>query len=120
MGIYEKMYGNQNRSTGDISTFEGSSVSYPNSTPEDVVVCISAHNKIPYLDDVSSSYIQNRTFTGTTIISDNYIKVGSNVKYNETSGPVSVNSGTLILNGNSVEIQGETIVKLGTSLEINN
>lgn len=109
-----------NKSTGNISTYEGPSVSYSVNSPEDVVVCISAHNKIPYIDEISGSYIQNQTFTTTTTVSDDFIKVGSNVKYDQTTGPVSVNSGTLILNGNSVEIQGETTVKLGASLEINN
>lgn len=109
-----------NKSTGNINTYEGNSVSYSVDSPEDVVVCISAHNKIPYIDEISGSYIQNQIFTTTTTISDDFIKVGSNVKYDHTIGPVSVNSGTLTLNGNSVEIQGKTTIKLGASLIINN
>ena len=109
-----------NKSTGEISSFEGNYVNYSASTPEDITVCISANNKVPYISEVPASYIQNQTINNSTEVNADYIKVGSNVIYNQTSGPVTVNSGTLILNGGSVEIQGETTIKISATLEINN
>ena len=63
---------------------------------------------------------QNETVTGNITISADVIKAGSNVTNIKPTGPVTFNSGEINLNGGIVEIEGETTVTLGTTLNINN
>ena len=106
------------KSSESICVQEGSHASFYGNQ-ECVIVCISGHNKIPYIDE-GIIYIQNKTINENVTYKANIIKVGSNVTPQQTSGPVVINNGKTVLKGNTVEIHGDMIVPLGAELEIRN
>lgn len=108
-----------NTSTGECLCYEGTSAEY-NGTSAATIVCIYAHNRIPYVDN-PVYYIQNATVSGNITINSDVIKVGSNVTTTMPQGPVLfTGGGSINLIGNTVELQGETTVNTGTTLNINN
>lgn len=107
-----------NRTTGTIESFYGNSVTYPNDN--NIQVCVSAHNKIPYVKEAGSLYIQNETISETSTYHADQIKVGSNVTSLKPTGPVIITGGKTTLIGETVELNGETTINLGASLEIKN
>lgn len=107
-----------NRTTGTIESFYGNSVTYPNDN--NIQVCVSAHNKIPYVKEAGSLYIQNETISETSTYHADQIKVGSNVTSLKPTGPVIITCGKTTLIGETVELNGETTINLGASLEIKN
>jgi hypothetical protein len=107
-----------NRTTGVIESFYGSSITYPFSN--NIQVCISAHNKIPYVKEAGCHFIQNETITNTITYHADQIKVGSNVTSLKPTGPVIISGGKTTLVGDTVELDGETTIDLGSELEIKN
>lgn len=107
-----------NRTTGTIESYYGNGITYPNDN--NIQVCISAHNKIPYIKEAGCLYIQNETISDTSTYHADQIKVGSNVNSFKPSGPVTVMSGKTMLIGDAIELDGETTINLGASLEIKN
>lgn len=107
-----------NRTTGTIESFYGNSISYPNDN--NIQVCISAHNKIPYIKEAGCHYIQNENISNSATYHADLIKVGSNVTSLSPTGPVIISSGKTTLIGDTVELNGETTIELGTELEIKN
>lgn len=111
-----------NAATGECLCYEGTSAEY-NGNPASTFVCVYAHNRIPYIanPEPATYYIQNETVSGNITINSDVIKVGSNVTNTKPQGPVYFSgNGTINLNGGTVEIQGETTVSTGTTLNINN
>lgn len=107
-----------NRTTGTIESFYGNSVTYPNDN--NIQVCISAHNKIPYIKEAGCLYIQNETITDTSTYHADQIIVGSCVTSLKPTGPVTVTSGKTMLIGDIIELDGEITINLGASIEIKN
>lgn len=105
-----------NRITGTIESFYGNNVIYPNDN--NIQVCISAHNKIPYIKEAGCIYIQNKTISDDTIYHADQIKVGSNVTSQIPTGQVIVSSGKTTLIGDEVELDKGTIINIGAILEI--
>ena len=85
----------------------------------DIVVCISGHNKIPYIDDNGIMFLQNQNITGSNTFTAKTIKVGSHVTSQKAYGDVNFDNGTIILNGNRVELHPGTKVDLDTEFFIN-
>ena len=65
-------------------------------------------------------YIQNETISETSTYHADQIKVGSNVTSLKPTGPVIITGGKTTLIGETVELNGETTINLGASLEIKN
>ncbi len=107
-----------NRTTGVIESFYGNSINYPDD--DNIQICISGHNKIPYIKEAGCLFIQNKSISSTSIYHADQIKVGSNVTSLKPSGPVIITGGKTTLIGDVVEVEGETTVNIGASLEINN
>lgn len=106
-----------NRRTGLIETFYGTSMTYADDS--EISVCISAHNKIPYIDG-GTLYIQNKTLTSNAYYEAKTIKVGNNVSTTQTQGDVNFSQGSYKLIGNLVELHPGTTISLGTAVEIRN
>ena len=90
--------------------------------PMSLQICISAHNKIPYIAEYANGtlYIQNDTIsTNRTYIGTN-IKVGANVTSSKPAGEVRFANGKTIMQGNLIELQGGTTILQGAELEIKN
>lgn len=106
-----------NKQTGTIMSYYGTTHTSPDNRK--IIVCISAHNKIPYIDD-GTLYIQNQTFTSNSHHENDTIKVGNNVTSTLPQGDVNFMQGTHLMRGNSIELYPGTSVSVGTTLEITN
>jgi hypothetical protein len=107
------------KTTNAVTAYQGSSAVFDGDGAS-TIVCIYAHNKIPYIDVPTECDIQNETITGNNTYSADKIKIGSNVTTSIPVGPVVFNSGTTNINGVTVEFHGETTVNLGAVLNVNN
>ena len=112
-----------NKTNGDIASFDEKEVDYVYSqfgqNTDSIIVCVTAHNKIPYIDGISEDiYIQNEDVYGPITYKGNKIRVGSNVTNAKPTGPVTFESGKVSIIGKDVEIHGETTIPLGTEFEI--
>jgi len=81
-------------------------------------VCISAHNKIPYIDECAVTFLQNLSVEGIFSKENDIIRVGSNVTSTEPEGPVVIKTGKTTLSAKTTELNGVTEVKIGAELEI--
>ena len=107
-------------STQQVDTYNGTSASY-HTTADDVRICISRHNYVPYVTNtINQVYIQNETINADRTYSGNIIKAGKNVTDKKASGNVVINSGTVNMVGNRVELQAGTKVSKGAVLKIDN
>lgn len=109
-----------NQQSDSVACFVGSHADYVGPT-DSLVVCISGHNRIPYIttpESFQTYYIQNETVGGTKSFSSDTIKIGSNVTTAKPSGPVVFNGTHTTIIGRNVEITGETTIELGTEFEI--
>jgi hypothetical protein len=106
-----------NRSTGEIKCYHGTNHTYPDSP--DISVCVSAHNKIPYIDG-GNIYIQNRTLTSNEYFESSNIFVGNHVTSNSPYGNVTFQSGNYQLRGNRVELNAGTTISTGATVVIGN
>ena len=107
-------------STQQVDTYYGTNVSYQIASDE-VVICISRHNNIPYVTNANSLvYIQNENINGNQTYLGNTFKIGRNVTDKKTQGDVIFNSGNVNIIGNSVELQSGAKVSIGAVLKIGN
>ena len=106
-----------NRRTGVIESYSGTIHSYPDD-PE-ISVCISAHNKIPYIDG-GTLFIQNQTLSDNGYYEAHTIKVGNQVTSTQSQGDVNFTQGHHQLVGKEVELHPGTTVSTGATLEIRN
>lgn len=73
--------------SGDVVYTTGTSATYLTEHSANVSVCVSAHNRIPYINEGEID-IQNETVIGPVSYSGPIIKVGSSVTKNKATGPV--------------------------------
>ena len=104
-----------NRRTGLIESFVGTFHTYTDD-PE-ISICISAHNKVPYID-MGSIYIQNTTLSNSGYYEANTINVGNHVTTNQAQGDVFFLQGNYKLAGNEIELHPGTNISVGASVEI--
>jgi hypothetical protein len=106
-----------NRRTGNVESYSGTT--HTHTDDPEISVCISAHNKIPYID-AGTLYIQNATLTNNTYYEAKTIKVGKNVTTTQAQGDVNFSQGSYKLIGDQVELHPGTTISLGTTVEIKN
>jgi hypothetical protein len=106
-----------NRRTGIVESYSGTT--HTHSDDPEISVCISAHNKIPYID-AGTLYIQNATLTNNTYYEAKTIKVGNNVTTTQTQGDVNFSQGSYKLIGDQIELHPGTTISSGTTIEIKN
>jgi len=107
-----------NTITKDITSYCGTTVTHPYANG--IRICLSAPNKIPYIQDGDTVCIQNETIAESTTYQANVIKVGRNVTSLKPVGDVYITNGQTTLIGNSIELNAGTTVSQGASLEIRN
>lgn len=107
---------------GAFTSYVGSNVVFETKTANYITVCISGHNKIPYIKQGVTPvdvYVQNETITGTKTYFGKIIKIGTNVTNSKTQGPVVIKSGaTVNFYGNDVQIYPGTTIELGANVNI--
>jgi len=106
-----------NRRTGLIETFEG--ITYTYTDDPETSVCISGHNRIPYIDS-GTLYIQNQTLAEGGYYEADKIKVGNSVTSTRSPGDVNLIQGSYILTGSEVELHPGTTVSSGVQFDTKN
>ena len=110
-----------NQWTDEVVSTQGNSLEYVTKTPQYVSVCISKHNKIPFVDKgifPMIVYLQNEIYEGSQLEGGDCIKVGSNVNPYKSEGDV-IFKGKMELYGNEeVILEKGTIVEQGAELDI--
>ena len=95
--------------TGEVLCHRGaSSASYSTRLPQFVSVCVSDHNKIPYIDNgtiPTHIYIQNETITSDTDYDADLITIGTNVTDTKPIGDVTIQSGEVTMSASEYVIQ---------------
>ena len=110
-----------NTNTNVVNSFQGTSCTFADNS--NIVVCISGHNKIPYIDPGENSntiYLQNETLTQGGVYQADYIKAGSNVTTTKPIGEINFLQGSYELIGNEIELYPGTTISTGASVEIKN
>lgn len=106
--------------TGNVVSQFGSNATYQTQTPQNVTVCISDHNKRPYISygtTPTTVFIQNETITGPKTYTGSVIKIGSNVTDSKAQGPVKFNGGTITLNGLEIQVNPQTTISNTTTFK---
>lgn len=109
-----------NKTTGKVVCYTGNIASLSTTTPQSVTVCVSGHNKIPFIQEgtsTSSIYIQNETVNGSKTYDAELIKIGSNVTSSKQSGPVVFSNGTINLNAKEIVIEPNTIINESVTIK---
>ena len=94
--------------------------SNPSFDLNNTIVCISSHNKIPYIDNNSTLYLQNETINSNRVINSSNVMIGRDVSPLKPYGPVVIQNGNTTINANMVEIKNDMWVKVGAKFKINN
>lgn len=112
----------QNLLTGETLCATGTSSTLQANYSTRIRVCISSHNRIPYICDVDPYvvYIQNENVLGPANYSAENIKIGTNVTNTKPQGPVVFESGNISLKAKRNLLEGTTTVNKGTRLTLIN
>lgn len=109
--------------SGEVTCTTGTTATYSTNHASNVSVCISSHNKIPYIDEgipFTIVYIQNDTVVGPKNYTGSVIKTGSHVTTTKPNGPVIFRSGKINLKADTVIINSNTTIEKGTEFSISN
>ena len=111
--------------TEKVTSNMGNSAYYSADSTKNVIVCISAHNKIPYInydDQFAVKYIQNESISSPFMKAyrADVIKIGSDVTPLKERGSVLIEGQRVILFGEDIEINSETEISEETDLIIQN
>ena len=106
-------------STKHVDAYYGTNVNYQ-TTSNDVVICITRHNYIPYITNANNLvYIQNETINNNRVYFGNTIKVGRNVTNRKASGDVVVHNGNVSITGKDVKLESGIKISKGSVFRIN-
>ena len=107
-----------NKATGELKSGFTDWIDYQGDL-EDIAVCVSDHNKVPYINDSDVIYLQNDSISGDgKVYEADIIKIGENVTIQKPQGNVLFNGNSTILKANRIEIKNSTTIPLGASIEI--
>lgn len=105
---------------GDVQSFIGNSVNVTTSNPREIIICISAHNRIPFIQYPDVMYIQNTNIIGTLNETHDMIKVGNHVTTTIDTGDVTTSNADITLRANQVLLDSGTQISIGSKLRILN
>lgn len=108
------------KTTGKVLSYIGNTASFSTTTPQSITVCVSGHNKIPFVQEgigTSTIYIQNETVSGSRTYDADLIKIGSSVTSSKQTGPVVFSNGTINLNAKEIIIEPNTTINESTTIK---
>ncbi|MBR6639010.1 MAG: hypothetical protein IKL35_01465 [Muribaculaceae bacterium] len=108
--------------TGEVLCYRGSSASYPTRLPQFVSVCISDHNKIPYIsygNIPSHIYIQNETISTDKNYDAGLITIGTNVTDTKPTGDVIIQCGEITMSASEYVIHPNVSILSGAKVTLN-
>ena len=106
--------------TEEIRFYTGRSAEY-SGDPRHVRVCVSGHNKIPFIGYPVCSdtyYIQNEIVQGSKHYKSDVIRAGSQVTDDKPSGEVVFDGGEIKVSGHRLILDRGTTIKPGTKFEV--
>lgn len=109
--------------TGESESLYAETASFKTAHKENISVCVSGHNRIPYLVEgitPSTVYIQNETLSGTKSFSADTIRIGSSVTQFKEEGLVTFEKGDCKLEAGKIVIRSETKINTDANLKIYN
>lgn len=106
-----------NPATGEVQSYIGNSATIATLNPEETAICVSAHNRIPYIQCPDVMYIQNTNITGTLDETHDIIKVGNHVTTTIDTGNVTTSNANITLRANKVILESGTKISTGSSLK---
>lgn len=106
--------------SGDVQSYIGSSATITTPNPYEVVVCVSAHNHIPFIQYPDVMYIQNINITGTLNETHDKIKVGNHVTTTVETGDVTTSNANITLRAREVTLDSGTYISTGSTLSVDN
>lgn len=119
--LYDATLSFYDREHNDVVSYQCSTGEYFDTLSDSVIVCVSAPNKIPLIDDPSKCYyIQNETLSGNKTIKSDQIKIGHHVTNLKPNGEVVLSGGKFHFIGKEVTLDAGTTIELGTQLQIKN
>ena len=104
---------------GKVQSFMGNSVVVQTQDPDEAIVCVSAHNRIPFVQYSDVKYIQNMNIVGKLEEMHDVIKVGNHVTDSELSGDVTTSEANVNLKARKVLLDKGTYISKGSTLRIN-
>ena len=105
--------------TDSVVSFVGTSADFYGVT-DAVSVCISAHNKIPYIAGRSLLFLQNESLTGTNNFEADVVIAGEHVTTKKNYGEVNIVSGQTTIQAETIELHSGFSVNIGAELELKN
>lgn len=108
-----------NAKSGEVNSYVGDSVVIHTSDPDETAICISAHNRIPFVQIPDVKYVQNKNITGKLEEIHDVIKMGNHVTESEDTGDVTTVDADITLKAKKVVLDKGTYISKGTQLRVN-
>ena len=108
-----------NQDYGVVQSYIGDSVIVATPYPDESVVCVSAHNRIPYIQYPDVKYIQNEKISGKLDERHDVIKVGNHVTSSMLPGDVSISNADVVFKARRVLLDSGTYISLGNTMKVN-
>lgn len=103
--------------SGEVQSYIGNSATMATTNPGEAIVCISGHNRIPFIQNPDVLYIQNTNITGTVDESHDVIKVGNHVTTSMATGDVTTSNANITLRANEILLDSGTHISVGSTLK---
>lgn len=104
--------------TGEVQSFIGNSVTITTPNPSKTTICVSAHNRIPFIQNPDILYIQNTNITGTLDVTHDVIQVGNHVTNTMETGNVTTTNADITLRAREVLLDSGTSISVGSTLRV--
>ena len=105
--------------SGKEQSFVGNSAVVHDQDPDEAIVCVSAHNRIPFVQYSDVKYLQNVNIVGKLEEAHDVIKVGNHVTDSEPTGDVTTSDANVSLKARKVLLDRGTYISKGSTLRIN-
>lgn len=104
----------------EVQSFIGNDVTINTTNSSEAVVCVSGHNRIPFIQRPDVMYIQNTNISGGLTEVHDVIKVGNHVTSEINPGDVTTSNANILLKARKVVLDRGTYISTGTTLKIEN
>ncbi|WP_337568747.1 C25 family cysteine peptidase [Hallella sp.] len=105
--------------TGEMQSYLGNSAVVQTPNPDETIICVSAHNRVPFIQYPDVKYLQNEQITGELKETHDVIKVGNHVTDLKAIGDVTTSNADITLKARKVLLDKGTYISKGSKLKIN-
>ena len=85
--------------------------------PSETAICISGHNRIPYVEIPDVKYFQNTNITGVINETHDVIKMGNHVTSTIEAGDVTTSNADITLKAKEIILDSGTEISIGSTLK---